>query len=340
MAVSLYFCSAITIKMGKFLVFLKSWTLPVAITVGIVVYLLFAYIPVLGYMSVSIEPIIKLSMPVLMFLVLYITFCKVDYRKLRLARWHIYIILIQMAFMALPLGAIYLFHIQGVLFVLTEAVFICAICPCATAAAVVTNKLGGNLEEMTTFTFISNFLSALFIPTTFPLVEPAAHIAFWASFFSICYKVSLVLVIPMFLGYVTKHTSFLKGLYLWILAQKNLGFYLWCAVLMVVSGVTMRNIVHANTTWLVLLLIALFSLLICMLQFGIGRAVGRYFYRTVEAGQATGQKNTTFAIWIASIYLNPLSSVGPGFYVLWQNIINSLQLWQYGKSNKPKCSQR
>ena len=33
-----------------------------------------------------------------------------------------------------------------------------------------------------------------------------------------------------------------------------------------------------------------------------------------------GQKNTVLAIWMAYTYLNPLSSVGPGSYVLWQNI--------------------
>ena len=33
-------------------------------------------------------------------------------------------------------------------------------------------------------------------------------------------------------------------------------------------------------------------------------------------------------IWMAYTYLNPLASVGPGSYVLWQNLINSWQLWK------------
>ncbi|MDD2603048.1 MAG: transporter, partial [Prevotella sp.] len=40
-----------------------------------------------------------------------------------------------------------------------------------------------------------------------------------------------------------------------------------------------------------------------------------------------GQKNTSFAIWVATAFLNPLSSVGPGCYILWQNIINSVEIW-------------
>ena len=69
-------------------------------------------------------------------------------------------------------------------------------------------------------------------------------------------------------------------------------------------------------------------------EFAVGRFVGHYFCRTIEAGQALGQKNTAFAIWMAYTYLNPLSSVGPGCYILWQNIINSIEIWQNRKAAK------
>ncbi|MBF1126112.1 MAG: transporter, partial [Capnocytophaga sp.] len=52
---------------------------------------------------------------------------------------------------------------------------------------------------------------------------------------------------------------------------------------------------------------------------------------SIESGQALGQKNTAFAIWIAATYLHPLSTVGPGCYILWQNIINSIEIWKKGK---------
>ena len=52
----------------------------------------------------------------------------------------------------------------------------------------------------------------------------------------------------------------------------------------------------------------------------------------ISGGQALGQKNTILAIWMAHTYLNPLSSVAPGSYVLWQNIINSWQLWKKRKA--------
>ena len=45
----------------------------------------------------------------------------------------------------------------------------------------------------------------------------------------------------------------------------------------------------------------------------------------------TRTENTILAIWMAQVYLNPLSSIAPASYVLWQNIINSWQLWKKGK---------
>ena len=100
---------------------------------------------------------------------------------------------------------------------------------------------------------------------------------------------------------------------------------------MILTGMTVKNIVHANTTLWFLLLIALFGLLICIVQFAVGRYVGRFFDRTIESGQALGQKNTSFAIWTAFMYLTPLAAVGPGCYILWQNIINSVEIWKKRK---------
>ena len=98
---------------------------------------------------------------------------------------------------------------------------------------------------------------------------------------------------------------------------------------MIVSGTTVKNIVHADTTWTFLIAIAVVVFILCLMQFAVGRFIGHYFDSTVNAGQALGQKNTAFAIWISYTYLNPLSSVGPGCYILWQNIINSVEIWNH-----------
>ena len=80
-------------------------------------------------------------------------------------------------------------------------------------------------------------------------------------------------------------------------------------------------------------MIALLSLVLCFVLFAIGRSVGRRMGDEINGGQASFQKNTALSIWVAYTYLNPMASVGAGCYVLWQNIINSLELWMYRKTH-------
>lgn len=63
--------------------FIKDWTLPVAIGTGIIVYLIFALVPALDGFATAAEPVFDTMLPTFMFLVLFVTFCKVDFHKLR-----------------------------------------------------------------------------------------------------------------------------------------------------------------------------------------------------------------------------------------------------------------
>jgi len=228
-------------------------------------------------------------------------------------------------------GAILFFHISGKQLILLESILACIISPCAAAAAVVTLKLGGNLEQMTTYTFLSNLLCVLLIPVCFPLIEPASQMTFWGAFSLIMQKVCLVLVVPMLLALLTKSLPQLRRFHQWLIHIPDLSFYLWGCSLMIVTGTTLKNIFHAGTSVLFLLLIGFSGLVLCLLQYAVGRYIGRFFGTSIESGQGLGQKNTAFAIWIAATYLHPLSTVGPGCYILWQNIINSIEIWKKGK---------
>lgn len=302
---------------------------------GALLYLLFAFTPQLDDMATAMGPFFATILPLFMFLILFVTFCKVDFRQLRPVAWHGWVALFQvlfigvlMALMLMPSG-----EPPTQAKVLMEALLMCCISPCATAAAVVTQKLGGSLEQMTTYTFLSNFMTVLLAPLCFPLIEKGADITFLAAFTKILHEVFLVLVVPMLLAYIVKHH--LKGLHRRIVAVRDLSYYLWACSLMIVTGTTVKNIVHAEVSIWLLAAIALLGLLICIVQFAVGRFIGHYFDHTQEAGQALGQKNTAFAIWLSSAYLNPLSSVGPGCYILWQNIVNSVEIWQYRKKATP-----
>jgi len=76
-------------------------------------------------------------------------------------------------------------------------------------------------------------------------------------------------------------------------------------------------------------MIAVLSLILCFVLFLTGRFIGRHLGDEIDSGQALFQKNTALSIWVAYTYLNPVASVGAGCYVLWQNIVNSVELWEY-----------
>ena len=313
--------------------FIKDWTLPIAMSLGAVIYLLFAFTTALDNASRFFAPIMQTILPLFMFLILFVTFCKVDFHKLRPVAWHFWIGVFQLLFIGILMAIILASPTPSL--IILEAILMCVISPCATAAAVVTQKLGGSLEQMTTYTFLSNFITVLLVPICFPLIEPSVHMEFWPAFLKILHEVFIVLIVPMLLAYIVKH--YMKRLHAKIIAVRDLSYYLWACSLMIVTGTTVKNIVNAQTSIWMLLTIALLGLVICIVQFAVGRFIGHYFNHTQEAGQALGQKNTAFAIWLSSTYLNPLSSVGPGCYILWQNIINSVEIWQKRKEDITSC---
>ena len=316
--------------------FLKDWTLPVSIAVGIVCYLIFWYVPSLDALGDSLGDVVDAIFPWMVFSTLFSTFCRIDFHQMRPHRWHIGITATQLVLVAINV-AIILWFIDGQgpsaknQKLLWEALLTCIIGPAATAAPVVTAKIGGNINTMTAFVVLSSFVCSLTIPAVFPLLERGAGLDFWSAFLIILQKLAIVLILPLVLGWYMQH--FAKRLCAWIVSIPDLSFYLWAAQLSVTSGVTMRNIVHSDAGLPLLFMVALLSLVLCFVLFAIGRYVGCRLGDEINGGQASFQKNTALSIWVAYTYLNPMASVGAGCYVLWQNIINSLELWQYRKKN-------
>ena len=312
--------------------FLKDWTLPVAIAVGTICYLTFYFVPALDELGDTLGPVFDVIFPLFVFLTLFVTFCKVDFHDMRPHRWHVGIMVAQLLLVALNIGIIlWMKSITSHLTPLTspllwEAMLTCIIGPAASAAPVVVGKLGGNISTMTTYVLISSLASALLIPLVFPMLEQTVHVSFIDAFLIILEKVSIVLLLPLVLGWIMQHH--VKGACAWIAAQPNLSFYFWAVSLSITTGITVKNIVNSSASLMLLVMIAVFTFVLCFVQFGIGRLVGRHLGEVVNAGQALFQKNTALSIWVAYMYLNPVASIGAGCYVLWQNIINSLELWQ------------
>jgi BASS family bile acid:Na+ symporter len=319
--------------MNCFIRFIKNWTLPVAIAVGSICYLTFYWIPALDTLGNQLSPVFDVIFPLFVFLTLLITFCKVDYHQLRPHRWHTGVLVAQLLLIAVTIGIIFWVEEHAEQKLLWEALLTCIIGPSASAAPVVVGKLGGNINTMTTYVILSSLASTILIPLVFPILEPAAGVAFLDAFLVILHKVAIVLLLPLILGWFIKH--YLPRLQRRIASMPNLSFYTWAISLSITTGITVKNIVHSDATLMLLGWIALTTLLLCFVQFLIGRSVGHWLGEEVNAGQGLFQKNTALSIWVAYMYLNPVASVGAGCYVLWQNVINSFEIWQDRKRQKP-----
>jgi len=325
--------------MNRVIIFCKNWTLPVAIGIGTVCYFTFYFVPELDAAGSALLPVFSTLFPFLVFLSLLVTFCKVDFQQMRLHRWHVGVLAAQLLLVAANVAVIFWvkdYSLTSYLSPLTskhlwEAVLTCTIAPTAAAAPVVAAKLGGNLSTITTYTLISSLASAVLIPVVFPLLEPTADVTFLAALLIILQKVSMVLLLPLILGWLMQRYA--KSACQRLAAAPNLGFYIWAFTLSIMTGITLRNIIHSEAGVLLLVGIAIATFVISFVQFGIGRLVGRWLGERVNSGQSMFQKNTALSIWVSYMYLHPVASVGAGCYVLWQNIINSLELWLYHKEN-------
>ena len=131
--------------------FIKNWTLPLAMLVGALGY------KVMGYIS--------FVTPYLIFTMLLLTFSKISLRDLRPRLTHLWLLLIEI------LGAIAIYFLIAPFDpIVAQGIMVCIICPTATAADVVTGKIGGNVASITTYTLLCNIAVAFVIPALFPII--------------------------------------------------------------------------------------------------------------------------------------------------------------------------
>ena len=303
--------------MQSFLRFLKTYTLPIAMLLGIIGYQYFRLLaPVTHYLIV---------------LMLYFTFCKVDIKDMRWQPWHGWLLLLQLT---LSIGLFYILRPLDT--VLAQGIMICILMPTATAAAVVTGKLGGNVAALTTYTLLSNLVVAILVPVFFPIVEPGNHISFLEGFLTILSRVFPLLIGPFLLAWFTRFV-YHKLKHRQLVLPKALSaapFYVWAFSLVILMADTTYSLLNDDYDRHAALWLIIGSLITCLLQFFLGKAIGKHYHMRISAGQALGQKNTILGIWMAHTYLQPVAALGAAGYIVWQNLFNSYQLWKQRKKDR------
>ena len=266
--------------------------------------------------------------PYLIFTMLLLTFCKLSPREMRLHPLHKWLLLIQLVGCVVVYGLVYLYDP-----VVAQGALICVLAPTATSAAVITGMLGGSVAFLTNYVLLCNIGVAIMAPVLFSFMGSQSEMPFFESFLFICRQVGPLLILPLVFAWSLR--AFLPKLHARILSVHKLSFYLWAVALTIVTGSTVRFLVEQqDPDYTVEIGLAVVSLVICVGQFLLGRRLGKRYGDPVSSGQGLGQKNTILAIWMAQVYLNPIASIAPAAYVLWQNSINSYQLWLKGRKNE------
>ena len=138
---------------ARFHQFLRDWSLPIAMGGGVLMYLLYTNIPLFDGTHDFVSSVLAVVQPGLIFAMLFVTFCKVRIKDLKPARWHFRLLAFQLlSFIAISLTIAFVPRMLVTVRVLLEAAMMCLLCPTATAAAVITARLGGNSASLISYT--------------------------------------------------------------------------------------------------------------------------------------------------------------------------------------------
>lgn len=265
-------------------------------------------------------------LPFLLALMLFISYCRIRMSDISLTKFHYILLAIQY----LGSAAVYLL-LRPLNEILAQAAMICVLTSTATSAPVVAGLLGGSISVTAAYSIISNLSVALIGPVFLSFIgQPDRNISLTSSFWHIFISVIPILILPFIIAITVQKVA--PVVHKKIQSAQIVSFYIWAAALTIVIGnITQYVVLQDDGNYTLEIIIASTSLVICLLQFYFGRKIGKKFGRTVAGGQGLGQKNTVLAIWLTQTYLNPLATLGPGAYVLWQNLVNSWQIWNHAR---------
>jgi BASS family bile acid:Na+ symporter len=288
----------------------KTYAMPVAIAAGIVFHNFFGRF---GWLS-----------PYIIFAMLFVTFTRVRAKELRVRRIHLGELAVQLI---ASIGLYLLLRWCGVGEIICQGAMICVFVPTAMASVVVGGMLGANVAQMTTFTLLSHLAMALLGPVVFSFVGVHGDMPFLTSFWMVFRRLLLLVVLPFVVAQLLDKVS--AKAYRYVREHQQWSFYLWVISLVIVMGET-TNFILAQPREMIPteIVLGVVAGVLCVAQFALGRWWGRRNGDEIGGSQSMGQKNTLLAIILSQSYLNPLASVAPVAYIVWQNLMNSWQLSQ------------
>ena len=266
--------------------------------------------------------------PYIIGVILFLTFCEVDFKKIKIQTYHLWLLAFQ-----LILSIVFYLILLPFSSIIAQGALIGILAPVAASSTVVAVMIGADMNSMVSYTILGNLAIALAAPIYFSFVGTQNGNPFWPSFWNIIMKVSPVIVLSLGFAYIVQKR--IKKLHKLIIKYKTLPFYLWSIALSTVIGVSTDFIIKQyHTEYKIIWLMVPISIIECLMSFGFGRWIGKKYGYKVSGGQALGHKNGILAVWMSQAFLNPLASIVPALYILWQNIWNSVMIWRSNNVSK------
>lgn len=298
--------------MNKF----RSFVLPIAIVLGLLFH---------KYCAMF-TPYV----PILIFAMLLLNFAAVDVKKLKITMLDVWLMLFQII---VSMGCYWLVIFLSGSDIIAEGILVGVLCPVASSVVVISCMLGANRETVTTYTILGNLMVAIVAPIYFSFIGQQQDMPFLESLWLILKRVSPIIALPFILALCMQH--WLPKVNGFLCKIKGASFYLWALALLFTLGQTIDFMfLHGKENINSIIALGIASVIFCVIQFGFGKWLGGKYGDRMAGGQLLGQKNTAMGIWIANTYLNPLASVFPALYSIWQNLFNSWQMWKKGKEEK------
>ncbi len=258
--------------------------------------------------------------PVLIAAMLFLTFCRIELRDMRLRWIHLWMLVVQFV------GSVAVYYaVQPLLGdTVAQGAMICVMAPIAMAAPVIAGMLGANVAPMVTYSLVCNLVTALLAPTLLHAFGNGS-----CTFAEIISRVAPTLIAPFVVAQICRYV-WRRGAD-WFAAHSSMSFYLWLFSLILVMGRTTCFILDTDAEPMVEVELAAVALILCLTQFSLGRNMGAMSGDRVAGTQSVGQKNTILAIWMSLNFLDPVASIAPTAYIIWQNFVNSWQIYKRGR---------
>jgi len=255
----------------------------------------------------------------LLMLMLFFAFLDIEFKPQRFQRSVLWVLLANVAVAFVSYVMLAPFNLM-----LALAAFMTAIAPTAIAAPVIISFIEREVEYVVTSVVLTNIASAIIVPLVLPsLLGTEIQISVW----EVLQPVLVVMFVPLILSRLAARLpSVAQDI---IRKGKAFSFPIWLVNLFIISANASDFLRNGNTDSVsTLAIIALVSLIICIVNFGVGALLGGRSHWQ-EASQSLGQKNLSFVIWIALTFINPLVAMGPMFYILYHHLYNSWSIYQF-----------